>query len=241
MKYLKFGNSNNFLVFLHGWGADKNSFLWIKDYFPDYSTIFVDFPGFGESPEPERDYKVFDYVLKLKEILDDYYIEKLVVVGHSFGGRVAIKFSFMFQNDYLDYRVCLVDSAGLKPKRGLRYYYKIFKYKILKKINDNFSTPNNNLIDLSKYGSKDYISLSPTMKKTFKNIVNEDLTCYAKYIKVKTLIVWGSRDRETKLYMAKKLNKIIKNSTLKIIKDAGHFSFLDDKKQFMVILESYIK
>ena len=36
MKFLKFGNSKKFIVFLHGWGADKNSFLWLKNYFLDY-------------------------------------------------------------------------------------------------------------------------------------------------------------------------------------------------------------
>ena len=70
MKYLKFGNSKNFIVFLHGWGADKNSFLWTKDYFGDYSLVYVDFPGFGESDEPDEIWSVFDYSIELKKMLD---------------------------------------------------------------------------------------------------------------------------------------------------------------------------
>ena len=233
MKYLKFGNSKNFIVFLHGWGADKNSFLWLKDYFQNFTTIFVDFAGFGESTEPTKPYTVFDYVNDLKQLLDDFYIENLVLVGHSFGGRVAIKFSFLFQNNYKSFKLCLVESAGLKPKRGLKYYYKIYKYKFYKKLFPNSKK-------LSKFGSSDYKALSPVMKATFINVVNEDLACYAKYIIAKTIIIWGDKDKETKIYMAKKLKKLIKNSNLKIIKNAGHFSFLDKPFQFAIILDKFL-
>lgn len=234
MNYLKFGSSKNFIVFLHGWGADKNSFLWLKDYFCDFSLIFVDFPGFGDSPEPTKPYSVFDYVCELKDLLDKFEIKSLVLVGHSFGGRVAIKFSFLFQNDYENFRLCLVDSAGLKPSHGIKFYYKIYKFKFYKKF-----FPHSKKID--KFGSKDYISLDPVMKQTFIKVVNEDLSSYAKFITSKTLIVWGQNDMETKIYMAKKLNKLIRNSELKLIEGAGHFCFLDEPTEFAFILDTFLK
>lgn len=234
MKFLKFGNSKKFIVFLHGWGADKNSFLWLKNYFLDYSLVFVDFAGFGESPEPSKSMCVFDYVTELKELLDSFDIESLVLVGHSFGGRVAIKFSFLFQNEYDDFKICLVDAAGIKPRRGLKYYYKVYKYKLTKRIFPNSKS-------LKNSGSKDYVSLSPVMKKTFIRVVNEDLSSYAKFISSKTLIVWGERDNETKIYMAKKLHRLIRNSKLVIIERAGHFSFLDEPDEFVIILDTFLK
>lgn len=54
MKYLKFGSSKNVIVFLHGWGADKDSFIWVKDYLNEYSLVFVDFAGFGETLETKN-------------------------------------------------------------------------------------------------------------------------------------------------------------------------------------------
>lgn len=75
-------------------------------------------------------------------------------------------------------------------------------------------------------GSSDYKALSPEMKETFKSIVNTFLEPYAKKMTVKTLIVWGNEDKETPLYMAKRLNRLIKNSRLLLL-DGGHFSFLD--------------
>lgn len=234
MNYLKFGESRNFIVFLHGWGADKNSFLWLNGYYNNYSKIFVDFAGFGETPEPNRPYSVLDYVFDLKSVLDKYEIDNLILVGHSFGGRVAIKYSFLFECNYNSFNLFLVDSAGIKPRRTIKYYYNIYKYKIYKKFFPNCPK-------LANLGSSDYKKLSSNMKQTFKNIVNEDLSPYAKFIKSKTIIVWGSKDKETKIYMAKKLNKLIKNSELKIIKGAGHFSFLDNTRAFAIILDTFLK
>ena len=234
MNYIKFGESKKYIVFLHGWGSDKNSFIWLKNEFLEYTKVFVDFAGFGDTPEPSKPYMVLDYVLDLKQLLDNFEIDDLILVGHSFGGRVAIRFSFLYQNNYSNYKLCLVDSAGLKPRRGFKYYYNVYKYKISKKI-----FPNSN--SLKKYGSEDYKKLSANMKKTFINIVNEDLSCYASYITAKTLIIWGDNDRETRLYMAKKLRRLIRNSRLEIIKNSGHFPFLDKPYSFIIILDTFLK
>ena len=207
MNYIKFGNSNNYIVFLHGWGADKNSFIWLKDYFKEYSLIFVDFAGFGETQEPVKPYSVFDYMQELRNLLSGFEIKNLILVGHSFGGRVAIKYTFFYQNDYEVFKLCLVDSAGIKPRRGIKYYYNIYRYKFYKKF-----FPNSKKIE--KFGSSDYRKLSSVMKQTFIKVVNEDLSYYAKFITAKTKIVWGEKDLETKMYMARKLHKMIKNSSL---------------------------
>ena len=239
MHYLKFGFSKKFIVFLHGWGADLNSFLWLKDLFCDeYSLLFLDFCGFGKSPEPEMPFGVCDYVFKLKNLLNKFEIDELIFIAHSFGGRVAIKFLFYYQFSYKKTSLCLVDSAGVLPRRGLRYKFRVLKFKRLKKKAEN----NPRLKEkIEKFGSEDYKILSPVMKKTFVKIVNEDLSKFAKFIKCKTLIVWGEKDFETKLYMARKLKRLIKNSKLIIIKGAGHFSFLEKKDEFAIILDTFLK
>ena len=239
MKFLKFGDSKNVMVFLHGWGADKNSFLWLKDYFVDeWSMIFVDFDGFGDAPEPSEAMFVRDYAKKLKEIVDEFAPEKLVLVGHSFGGRVAIKFSFLYQNIYEKLSLVLVDSAGVLPKRNLFYHLKVFRYKGLKRkaMGDKRFEKK-----LEKFGSKDYKVLSGVMKQTFVNVVNEDLSRDAKFIKANTIIVWGDRDTETKTYMARKLNRLIEGSKLYFLRGCGHFSFLEKKEEFVIILDTFLK
>lgn len=239
MYYLKFGSSRNYIVFLHGWGADMSSFLWLKDYFiSDYSLIFLDFDGFGKSEEPSEVMDVSSYVSNLKEILNNFKIDNLIIVGHSFGGRVAIKFLFNYQTIFNSVKLCLIDSAGILPKRGIKYKLKVREYKNLKKKIEN----NPQLKDrLKNYGSDDYKNLSPIMQQSFINIVNEDLSCYAKFIKCNTIIVWGENDKETKIYMAKKLKRLIKGSKLYILKNTGHFSFLENKEDFLIILDSFLK
>lgn len=240
MHFLKFGNSKKYIVFLHGWGSDLNSFSWLKEYFEnDYSLIFLDFDGFGKSDEPKESMSVFDYVQNLKSLLDNFDdIEELVFVAHSFGGRVAIKFLFFYQFNYKKVSLCLIDSAGIKPRRNLIYYLRVLKYKKLK------SKKNKSVKDLeklNKFGSSDYRVLSNVMKQTFVNVVNEDLSRFARFLKCKTLIVWGEKDRETKPYMAKRLNCLIKDSKLVFLKNAGHFSFIENKQEFIIILDSFLK
>ena len=238
MFYLKFGLSKQVVVYLHGWGADKNSFLWVKPYFEKFTNVFVDFPGFGDSKEPDKSWNVESYAKELKNLIDEIDVEELVLVGHSFGGRVAIKFAKLYQKEYLKLKICLVDSAGLKPKRGLSYYFKVWRYKILK----SKSIRNPELKNkLCKFGSEDYKLLSPTMKQVFVNVVNENLKFDAKQICVPTILIWGENDNDTKLCMAKKLNKLIKNSKLYVLKDAGHFSFLDKPQEFLIILDRFLQ
>lgn len=239
MNYLKFGTSKNYIVFLHGWGSDLNAFLWLKEMFIDeYSLIFLDFPGFGKTEEPFKAMTVSDYSFELKKLLDGFEIENLTFVAHSFGGRVAIKFLFFYQNCYKSTSLCLVDSAGILPRRSLAYKLKVAKFKRLKK---KVKTNPNLEAKLLKYGSEDYKKLSDVMKQTFVFVVNEDLGEYAKFIKSKTIIVWGSEDKETKPFMARKLHKLISGSKLVFLNGAGHFSFIEKKEEFVIILDSFLK
>jgi hypothetical protein len=64
------------------------------------------------------------------------------------------------------------------------------------------------------------------MKKTFQNIVNEDLTEYLKDIRANTLIIWGNEDTDTPLKDGIKMNKLISNSELIILKDTNHYAYL---------------
>ena len=150
-------------------------------------------------------------------------------VGHSFGGRIVLILAAVKRS--LVHSCILIDSAGMKPRRSVKYRFRQLKLKTAKKFKINFHPK----------GSADYESLSPEMKETFKSIVNTHLEDYARKMPMKTLIVWGEKDNETPIYMAKRLNKLIKNSDLKILKNAGHFSFLDCKFEFYQILDQFFE
>ena len=90
-------------------------------------------------------------------------------------------------------------------------------------------------------GSTDYKKLSPTMKKTFSNIVEYDLSDLSKNIRCPTLLVYGNKDKQTPMYMAKKLHKNIKQSRLIVFKGCGHFAYIEKFSKFVNLTQTFIK
>lgn len=215
-------------VFLHGWGCDHKSLLFCKDFLKEQNNLFIDFPPFGESGEI-REWSIFTYANMVISLCQHLNIKKFNLFGHSFGGRVAIIIAML--NRCETQKLVLIDSAGLKPKRNLRYYFKVFNYKIRKKLK----------LDVKNCGSGDYKNLSNDMKQIFVSIVNTHLDDFLPFICAETLILFGKNDATTPIYMAKKLHKKIKNSKLVIIDDAGHFPFLDRRIEFVSQIEDFIE
>ena len=221
------GQGANCLVFLHGWGGEINSFKFICKYLNfDFKALFIDFPPFGKSTEMQSSWTIFDYAELTLNIMRLENIEKPIIIGHSFGGRVA---TLLASKGHAK-KLLLVDSAGLKPKRSLNYRLKV----MCNKIKRAFGCKNIK-------GSKDYNELSPIMKKTFVNIVSTFLDEYAININVPTIIFWGKKDKDTPIYMAKRFKKLIKNSELIVVKQAGHFSYLDNLNLFVEIINYMAK
>lgn len=215
VKHVCIGNGDKGIVFLHGWGGSKESLMSLAVKMPSqYKCILVDFYGFGQQSEPTVPYKLSDYVKSIKEIIDAYYLHDVTLVGHSFGGRVAIKLAAT--SNCVD-RIVLIDSAGMRPHRGLDYYAKVTLYKVKRLLKRN----------VRNMGSNDYRNSSEVMRHTLKNVVNEHLEACLSSIRVPTLILWGDKDGETPLYMARRLHRGITDSKLVVFEGGGHFSYLD--------------
>lgn len=249
MNYQTFGNGKTDLIFLHGWGADISAFLFVAKQIMSlqnclkgasegaskstclksdfgFRVTLVDFAGFGKSEEPPHPYSVKNYagdILRLMEILE---INSAILVGHSFGGRVSMEIAANYPHRVK--KLVLIDSAGLKPRRKPSYYIKIWTHKFLKKLGFR-----------GLGGSKDYKALSPLMKDTFKKVVNYDQSNLLPNIECPTAIFWGRKDKETPLYMAKRLNKGIKDSMVFWL-DGGHFSYAEDFSKFFPIFYAFI-
>ncbi len=216
---------------MHGYNSCKESFIYQIDYFSKYfRVIAIDITGFGKSKSLPNAYNLDDYIKDIKLVLASLDIQKCNIIAHSFGGRIAIKLG---ANTNLINKLVLTGSAGLKPKRSLKYYFKIYYYKLIKK----FLTTSQK----SKFGSEEYKALSGIEKQTYYNIVNEYLDSYLSKIKCRTLVIFGENDIETPIYMAKKLTKKVKNSSIHIIKNAGHFCFNDNYFEFNLIVNEFFR
>ena len=216
------------VVFLHGWGGNASAFLFVAERLKSFCrSIVVDFNGFGDTPEPDRPYSVGDYAGEVLSVLEKEGVKKAIIVGHSFGGRVALEIAGKFPDAVNG--LVLVDSAGLKPRRKPSYYVKILLHKFLKKLGFR-----------GLKGSRDYRVLSFIMKETFKKVVSYDQTYLLENINTPTLILWGKNDKETPLYMANKLEKKIKDSKL-ILLEGGHYAYVEDLANFVKILSAFVK
>lgn len=213
---------------MHGWGGSCDSFRGLALFLSKkFRVTLVDFYGFGATPEPIVPITLDDYVLSIVRIIREYKMDTVTLVCHSFGGRVGIKLAAKY--GYMIENLILVDSAGLKPRRGIRYCSKVLIHKILNKLKVEHN-----------WGSEDYKKLSGTMRETFKNIVNEDLTPILSKINTRTLIIWGNKDKDTPIYMGKKLCRKILNSGLIIFEDCGHFAYIERHNVFCRIVEKFL-
>lgn len=228
MNHQTFGQGKTNIIFLHGWGADASAFLFVANRLSSrYRVTVLDFAGFGASAEPMYPYTVIDYAREVEELMLKLGIKCAVLVGHSFGGRVALELAA--NNPNAVKKLVLIDSAGLKPRRKPSYYVRVYTHKLLRKLGFG-----------GLKGSSDYKNLSPLMKETFKNVVNYDQTRLLAKIKCPTAIFWGKADKETPPYMAKRLERGISDSQIFWL-EGGHFSYADDFNTFFAIFDAFLR
>lgn len=216
---------------MHGYLSSKESFIYTTSYLKKYFDVHaIDLKGFGENVPMQKPYSLDDYVYDVKQYLIDNDIKFPHVIGHSFGCRIIIK-ALSKDPDLFD-KVVLTGAAGLKPRNTIKKRLKKLVFKVLKLFIKKEK--------LKRLYSSDYRALNPTMQKSFKLIVNQHLDDKIHLIKNKTLIIFGDCDNQTPLYMAKRLNKQIKNSKLVIIPNAGHFCFLDKPMKFNMEVREFL-
>lgn len=241
INYTDIGEGKCILLF-HGWGANKEAFTPIIKKLSAYMRVVApDMPGFGKSDEPKEIWDVEKYALLMQKFIKATGCEGSVWLGHSFGGRVIIK--LFEKTDIKPEKIILVDSAGIKPKRGADYYIKVYLYKLGKKL---LRLPPINKTGLyeklvKNAGSSDYKVLSENMRATMTRVVNEDLREYLPHISVPTLLIWGDNDTATPLEDAKLMDSLLPDSGIVVLEGAGHFSYLDDPIRFFGALEYFVK
>ncbi len=235
------------VLLLHGWQSNiKNFEPVIENLSKNFDVLALDFPGFGNSPNPPESWDIYDYSDLTYQFIIEQNFFPCSILGHSFGGRVAIIIGSKYEKE-VD-KLILVDSAGLKPRRNPHYYYKVYSYKILKAIiklychllKKNFDNILSNVkLKLKIKGSSDYENAG-VLRPIFVRVVNQDLSKEIKKIKKSTLLIWGDKDKTTPLYIGKKMNKMIKDSGLVLLENAGHYSYLDQFNKFITVLNYFL-
>ena len=246
IQYKETGTGENTVVILQGWGTQMELYDTIAASISSkYRVIQFDFPGFGGSDEPREPWAVGDYADFFVRFMDVLGIKKATLIGHSYGGRVIIKLASRDEPEFEIDRIVLVDSAGIVPAKTPKQLRKIKRYKRLKKFYANplvYKLFHKKIDEWkSKQGSEDYRNASPMMKQCMVKAINEDLTHLLSKIKQDTLLVWGENDTATPLSDGKLMEEKIPQSGLAVIRNAGHFCFIEQRVIFDRIMKSYFK
>lgn len=222
--YKKQLSNEKTIVFLHGWGGDKNSFKSTINLLKHkFNILAVTMPTIANMAVA---WNLVDYANLVLALCKLHNINSIYIICHSFGFRVA---NILKQQIEIK-KIVVTGGAGLK------------KLSILKKLETN-----NNKILLSqarfKYlynsiASADYVALSPTNKKTFSAVVGVAFNKFSKF-NCPMLLFWGKRDSETKIWIAKKLRR--ENDAKLIVSNSDHFAYLKENARFNNEVLNFLK
>lgn len=233
INFLDYGNKKgDTIVLLHGWGQNIEMMQMLGEPFKkDYRIIIIDFPGFGASEEPKKVMNVGDYTALVETLLEKLDVKNPILIGHSFGGRVSVKFAS--RNDV---KKVILLSPALRghDKKGL-------KTKILKSLKKVPGIKNLEGWAKNHIGSRDYKAASPIMKQVLVETVNEDLSNDARKIKAPVILIYGDLDAEVPEEDTKEYERLIPDCGLILYEGCTHYAYLERLNQTISIIRNFIK
>ena len=229
------------VLLLHGWGGEAASFQPVFEWLAQSHKVYaLDLPGFGKSQMPPTAWKnTSDYAQCVAAFLEKIGIPKTHLIGHSFGGRISIILSAEYP-EKVD-KLILVDSAGIKPPRTVKYYFRVGIAKVGKLLrrSGKYGDYLANAVS-QRTGSKDYRGAGG-MRPTLVRVVNQDLRPLLSRIDASTLLIWGENDKDTPVSFGRIMEEEIPDAGLVVLREAGHFSYLDKFPQFCRIVASFLQ
>lgn len=233
VNYIDFGNSKkDAIVLLHGWGQNIEMMKMLGEPFEkDFRIIAVDFPGFGLSDEPKEAIGVDGYTLIIEKLLKKLNVQNPILIGHSFGGRVSIKYA---SKNKVKKLILLSPALRGHDKKGL-------KTKVLKSLKKVPVIKELEGWAKNHIGSRDYKAASPIMKQVLVLTVNEDLSSDAEKIKVPTILIYGDMDLEVPYEDTKEYERLIEDCGLIIYEGCTHYAYLERLGQTINIINNFIR
>ncbi len=241
------------LVCLHGWGGSKESFTELRETLKEsgIEILTPDLPGFGDEPEPKKPWTIDDYAdwveqwlqtrNPLRQSSGQATLEtRISVLGHSHGGRIAIKLAVRGTVPIDHLYLCA--AAGIRHPRHIK---RIIGLMLAKTGKIFLSIPG--FKHLQPFGKKflyrlvrvhDYEQATPVMRDTLVRVTAEDLRPLLPFIEVPTDIFWGTDDQMTPVSDAYLMKKGIRESKLHLFQGVRHRVHRDKAAEIAkVILE----
>ena len=251
------------VVLLHGFGG--SSYSWrklIPQLSKDHKVIAIDLKGFGAFPKPrDKAYSIYDQASLVTEFIRKNDLRDLVVVGHSFGGGVALLVAIndVKGNEKRVAALILIGSIGYPQKRPqfinmlrmpiiphLGFFLCSSKQHVRsvlrkayyddEKICDDAVAQYADAMDLP--GGRH--ALIETAKQMIPKDI-QDLCSEYRSINVPTLIMWGRNDEIVPLEVGRQLNEAIPNSQLVIIEKCGHIPHEEKPEEAITAILKFLR
>lgn len=240
------------LIILHGWQSSKEKWQRVKEEIEsaDIKVAVPDIPGFKPATKLSKPWTLNDYLNWLKALTDNSSLidireefSDIFLLGHSFGGRLAIKFAATYPEKLRG--LILVSAAGVKREKNIfnLTFLAVAKFvqSVLKLLGFKKFEPFLRKMFYSYILRKtDYLKLSGHLRETMKNVLAEDITPLLEKISLPTLIVWGKKDKITPLKDAYLMKQKIQNSQLEILEKIGHSPHLENHQLLCQKVKSFL-
>lgn len=251
------------VLVLHGWGASIEAVHSIVAGLEAVATVHaLDLPGFGGSDPPPEPWGVEDYQRLVAAYMGRMGLGgpaigdnsaatagpaatappvtgRTAVVAHSNGGRIAIRMAAT--EPWRVGKLVLVDAAGIRPPRTLRWYRRVAMAKLGKHAARRLGAPGRRLRDalVGRAASADYAAAGE-LRPTLVKLVNAELRPYLPDVRSPTLLIWGSEDADTPVWMAREMERLIPDAGLVLLDGAGHFSYADQPDRFNRVVSHFL-
>lgn len=242
-------NSEDAIILLHGIGASSERWLKVIPILAkDFYVIAPDIIGFGYSEKPEASYTIEFFVDFVMQFIESINVmdKRITLIGSSLGGHIAAEFAIKYPNALTN--LVLVDPAGITKhgSKALNDYILAAMYPTLENAIKAFkgmaTKPDaidinyiKNFVNTMKLPNAKYAFLAALMGSkrapTLKDRVDK--------IKVRTLIIWGEKDKILSVEDADAFKKM--NNTIIIMKDVGHVPFEEKPEEFCKIVRDFIR
>ncbi len=247
------------IVLIHGTGASLHTWDdWTKELIKKYRVIRMDLPAFGlTGPNKTGDYSIQSYTNFLHKFVDQLKLDSFYLGGNSLGGNIAWNYTAEHPNKVL--KLILVDPSGLPTNKAQPTIFKMAKTPVLNslllhitprffikknlkevyaddsKITDDLITRYHKMT-LRKGNRHAFIERAKT---DFKSGIKTNLE-RLKNISNPTLLIWGAKDNWIPLNNGKKMDSLMKNSQLKVLKNSGHVPMEENPEESLEILKDFL-
>lgn len=232
------------VIILHGWNLSGKRFTDLADLLrkKGFRVKTPDFPGFGAEPAPDEPWHIWDYAEFLHRYIHIHKIHKPLLIGHSFGGRVALAFAAKYPQKSAG--IVLTGAPGFSPVPKKKMIF----FLVIAKIGGTlFSLPGIRLFaDYARKllyrvaGAREFYRAEGSMRQTFKFIVQDDLSEFMRKISIPCLLVWGKDDSIVPVHVAERMLGIIKDSKLHIVQGETHAFPMQNPNSFLREISTFL-